>query len=48
MTLVSDILDFLTLQDKHNICTLSVNITFIWNRCETGKKARRIWLFSCF
>ena len=42
------VLDFLTFQDKHNICTLSVNITFIWTRGETGKKARRTSLFSCF
>jgi hypothetical protein len=31
-------LSFLTLQDKHNICTLSENIKFICTRCETGLK----------
>ena len=30
---------FLTLQDKHNIRTLSVNIKFICTRCETGMKS---------
>jgi hypothetical protein len=29
-------LDFLTLQDKHNIRTLSVNNKLICARCETG------------
>jgi hypothetical protein len=33
------VLDFLILQDKHNICTLSLNIKLICTRCETGKKA---------
>ena len=45
---VAVVLDFLTLQDKHNICTLSVNKTFIWNRCETGKKTRRTSFFFLF
>jgi hypothetical protein len=30
---------FLTLQDKHNIRTLSLNIKFICTRCETGLKS---------
>ena len=30
------VLDFLTLQDKPNIRTLSLNIKFIYTRCETG------------
>jgi hypothetical protein len=30
---------FLTLQDKHNILTLSLNIKFICTRCETGLKS---------
>jgi hypothetical protein len=30
--------DFMTLQDKHNIRTLSLNIKFICTRCETGLK----------
>ena len=42
------VFDFFTLQDKHNIRTLSVNITFIWNRCETDGKARRRLAFSLF
>jgi hypothetical protein len=32
------ILDFLTLRDKQNIRTMSENVKFICNRCETGKK----------
>jgi hypothetical protein len=32
---------FLTLQDKHNIRTLSLNIKFICTRCETGLKSSR-------
>ena len=32
------VLDFLTLQDKHNITTLSVDIRFICTRCEKGQK----------
>jgi hypothetical protein len=47
MTLVSvlfclnltSFLTFLTLQDKHNIRTLSLNIKFICTRCETGLKS---------
>ena len=31
-------LDFLTLQDKHNIHTLSVNIKLIYTRCVTVQK----------
>jgi hypothetical protein len=42
------VFDFLTLQDKHNIRTWSVNITFIWNRCETARKARRRLAFFLF
>ena len=42
------VFDLFTLQDKHNIRTLSVNITFIWNRCETDGKARRRLAFSLF
>ena len=34
-------LTFFTLQDKHNIRTLSLNIKFICTRCETGWKARQ-------
>jgi hypothetical protein len=34
--------------NSHNICTLSVNKTFIWNRCETGKKTRRTSFFFLF
>jgi hypothetical protein len=30
--------DFLTLQDKHKICTLSLSIKFICTRCETGQR----------
>ena len=30
---------FLTLQDKHNIRTLSLNIKYICTRCETGLKS---------
>ena len=30
---------FFTLQDKHNIRTLSLNIKFICTRCETGLKS---------
>ena len=30
---------FLTLQDKHNIRTLSLNIKFVRTRCETGLKS---------
>ena len=32
------VLDFLTLQDKHNIRTLSDNIKFICNRGEPGER----------
>ena len=32
------VLDFLTLQDKHNIRTLSVNIKFSCTRCETDQE----------
>jgi len=30
------VFDFLILQDKHNIRTLSLNIQLICTRCETG------------
>jgi hypothetical protein len=33
------ILDFLTLQDKHNLRTLLENIKFICSSCETGQKS---------
>jgi hypothetical protein len=36
---------FLTLQDKHNIRTLSLNIKFICTRCETGLKSSLFCLF---
>ena len=40
MTLVSAIFSqfgsFLILQDKHNICTFSLNIKLICTHCETG------------
>jgi hypothetical protein len=32
------ILDFLTLRDKQNIRTMSENVKFICNRCETGQQ----------
>jgi hypothetical protein len=32
------ILDFLTLRDKQNIRTMSENVKFICNRCQTGQK----------
>ena len=34
------ILDFLTLRDNHNIRTISENVKFIFNRCETRQKTR--------
>ena len=34
-----NLLTFFTLQDKHNIRTLSLNIKFICTRCETGLKS---------
>jgi hypothetical protein len=36
---------FLTLQDKRNIRTLSLNIKFICTRCETGLKSSLFCLF---
>jgi hypothetical protein len=36
---------FLTLQVKHNIRTLSLNIKFICTRCETGLKSSLFCLF---
>ena len=36
---------FLTLQDKHKIRTLSLNIKFICTRCETGLKSSLLCLF---
>ena len=33
------VLDYLTLQDKHNIRTLSVNIKLIFTHCETDQKS---------
>jgi hypothetical protein len=40
---------FLTLQDKHNIRTLSLNIKFICNRCETGiKSSPKARYSACF
>ena len=39
------VLDFLTLHDKHDICTLSVNIKFICIRCETGQKILPVALY---
>lgn len=33
------VMDFLTLQDKRNVCTLLVDIKLISNRCETGQKS---------
>ena len=35
---VSCFLDFLTWQEKHNICTLSLDIKLICTHCETGEK----------
>ena len=35
---VAGILNFLILQDRHNIRTLSLNIQLICTRCETGYK----------
>ena len=40
---------FLTLQDKHKIRTLSLNIKFICTRCETGLKSSPMARYSaCF
>ena len=36
---------FLTLEDKHNIRTLSLNIKFICTRCETSLKSSLFCLF---
>jgi hypothetical protein len=36
------------LQDKHNIRTLFINITFIYTRCETGKQSSPKICFSNF
>ena len=41
-------LDFSTLQDKHNIYTLSKNIKFICTSCETGLKTSPKTCFSTF
>ena len=35
----------LTLQDKHNICTMSEDINLICTRCETGQKSSLFYLF---
>ena len=35
------VLHLLTLQDKHNIRTLSLNIKLFWTRCEQARKARQ-------
>ena len=37
--MVTVVLGFITLQDKHNIHTLSENIKFICTHCETGWKS---------
>jgi hypothetical protein len=40
---------FLTLQDKHNIRTLCLNVKFICTRCETGLKSSMKARYSaCF
>jgi hypothetical protein len=39
------VLCFLTLQDKHNICTLLENINFICTHCETGQKRHQRLVF---
>jgi hypothetical protein len=41
-------LDFSTLQDKHNIYTLSKNIKFICTSCEAGLKTSPKTCFSTF
>lgn len=33
------VMDFLTLQDKRNVCTLLVDIKLISNRCKIGQKS---------
>jgi hypothetical protein len=39
----------LTLQNKHNICTLSANINFICARFKTGEKSsHKAYISSCF
>ena len=35
---LAGVLDFLILQSKHNICTLSVNLKLICTRWDTGQK----------
>ena len=43
------VLDIFTLQDKHNIHTLSINIKLICILCKTGKKILPKAIFStCF
>jgi predicted RNA-binding protein (virulence factor B family) len=43
------VLGFLTLKDKHNICTLSENIIFMCTPCGTGQKNSPKTRFStCF
>ena len=42
---ITVVLDFLTWQDNHNICTLSVNVKFILHWCETFQKSFLFYLF---
>jgi hypothetical protein len=46
------VLQFFTLQDKHDIHTLSVNIKLICTRCKAGNKRKlfisvHVFLFVC-
>jgi hypothetical protein len=46
---LAGVLEFLILQDKHNILTLSLNIKLICTHCKTDQKSLQKTHFStCF